>query len=56
MNIILTALIAAAMGALVELLPRPVRMVVYRGGVLGACTGATSDIAKGDNRETMHIL
>ena len=29
MNIILTALIAATMGALVEFLPRPVRMGVF---------------------------
>ena len=29
MNIILTALIAAAMGALVEFLPRPVRMGMF---------------------------
>jgi hypothetical protein len=29
MNIILTALIAAAMGALAEFLPRPVRMALF---------------------------
>jgi len=49
MNIILTALIAAAMGGAGRVFTAPcAHGDVYSGGVLGACEGATSDIMKGD--------
>lgn len=40
MNIILTALIAAAMGALVEFFPRPVRMGMFTVAVFWALVQA----------------